>query len=381
MKKQIFILVMAIFAISFNTAFGQVIPRTITCLTEDALNPIAGKSYTYTISVPSPPTGTRSVLWYVTQDINFITGGSLTAPASRAAVDGNLLAAADVKYNSITPGLLTMNLTWKSIAYNPANPIFVVVNVSNDDGTCAPNNLMVYEIKPKNTFTLDIANIQAGNTLVAGYGANIFECLPNIVSAKYDAVAKKVIYDYGVNTLLYEVNAANWNGQWRPRIQITGIDPSETVKVEWSKDRTFASGITLMSGSTVGTGSTATDYTSSSNVTTTAAGNRVGTGGESIFFRVTLDHTVSPLMYVGLTDELVKLAVDGILYSETVTGNNLWTVSGLGDVHWNNGILQDPCPDPVVDGFTNDIAYQTIKARPGITAVTPTLFITPVPAP
>jgi hypothetical protein len=384
MKKQILILIMALIAISFSTAYGQVAPRGITCLSADALHPVAGQAYNYTITVPNPVAGTKNVLWFVTQDVNFITSGSLTL--NREAVNGNLLAAAGAGYGVSTAGQFTMSLTWKNITYNPANPIFVVMNVINDDGSCSPNNLKVYQILPQNTFTLDIANInEVGTTLGLDYGLNINECISNIVSAAYNIGTQRVEYDYGADTLMYEVVAANWTGQWKPSVQLTGIDPNETVTVQWSDVRAFTT-VHPMAGSAVGTGATPAVYTSADNVTPITPGNpAVGPAGESIFIRVILDHTVAPLMYEGLTDESIALAVDGVIYSETVPGNNTWTVPGLGDVHYANTQLTagppPTCSPLVVDLFDNDIATQTVKARPEVNASSPTPFETGVAKP
>ena len=76
MKKQIFILVLAIFA-TFGTAFGQALPGTVatplTCTTNDPLNPIAGRPYTYN-AVINPVSGTA--YWYATKSTTFTTAGA-----------------------------------------------------------------------------------------------------------------------------------------------------------------------------------------------------------------------------------------------------------------------------------------------------------------
>lgn len=362
MKKHFLFLLLGLLTLGFTKSYGQLVPRAITCLPADALHPIAGQSYTYSITVPTPIVGTKKVLWYATQDPNFITAGTLnTATAETTA--GKLLAVAGAGYNVQTDAKLSMDLTWKSINYNAANPIFVVVNVINDDGSCTPNNLKVYEIQPVNAFTLDIANINGGSTL-AGYGSNVNICLPNVVSAIYNSVSKKVEYDYGQNYLYYEVVAANWSGQWRPKVRLTGLDPNEKITVEWSKDKTFAAGVNAMAGPVRSVlAADNLDYTSAVNVTTAAAS--VGSAGESIYIRVTLDHADAGKMYEGLTDEAVSLAVDGNIYFESAPGT--WDVVGPGDVHHDNGPgTASPCPGLTVDGFANDIALQTVKARPDV---------------
>jgi len=111
-------------------------------------------------------------------------------------------------------------------------------------------------------------------------------------------------------------------------------------------------------------------YTTTGTVTP-ASGTFVGSAGQSIFIRVTLKHSdgVNP-SYMGLTDETVVLAVDGITVPTIGTG--------VGDVHYQAGGTPSSCP--WVDGFANDIASQTLKARPDVVSNTglPVLPFLPV---
>jgi hypothetical protein len=92
----------------------------------------------------------------------------------------------------------------------------------------------------------------------------------------------------------------------------------------------------------------------------------VGSTGQSIFIRIIVDHSVGALNYEGLTDETFNLAVNGELYE--FDGTN-WVATGNEDVHWDNGTVP-PCV-LVEDGFDNDYALQTLKARPDIQDATP----------
>jgi hypothetical protein len=360
MKKQILILIVALFAISFSTAYGQLAPRTITCLSSDALHPIAGQPYNYIVDVPTP-TGTKAYTWLVTQDQHFIDNGALTL--NREDISGNLLAETGTGYNDDATGTNTLSLTWKSFAFDPAAPVFVVIQVKNDPGSgaCVTQNLKVYKISPQNAFTLDIANLLTGGTaqeagtLEVGYGTNIDKCIHDIVDAAYDANSPEgVIYDYGTDYMFFEVVAANFTGSWKPSFTLAGVDVNETVYVEWATDKGFTSPHLL----TLNTGV----WSSTDIYTAVAAGGAVGSAGESIYVRVTLDHSTTT-NYQGLTDEVVILAVDGL--------TNLSAVgSELGDVHFANGTLNAGppvvCNPLVVDGFDNDLAQQTLKPRPTI---------------
>jgi hypothetical protein len=379
MKKQILILLMVLVAIGFTTTvYGQLVPRPITCLSADALHPIAGTPYTYTISVPTP-TGAKTILWRVTQDQTFISNKALVAlPEIPGTSD--YLAAADADYNTfnnVSPGNLDMVLTWKSFTYDPLNPVFVIVHVANDDGTCNINNMKVYRIEPVNAFTLDIANTDPLGSTQAGYGTNpLLRCLSNVLTATYNSAgAGSVDYDFGLDTIYYEVVAANWSGQWKPSAQVAGLNAEETIiSVDWSYIFVPAPGAWPAHPMTLAGGI----YVSNDNVEPQGSPQppSVGAAGQSIFIRMIIDHTVPPSNYEGLTDETFTLAVDGELYS--YNGTN-WIATGVNDVHYDNGPNNPPCPTPVEDGFTNDIAQQTLKARPDVQAVTPTPFLPVTP--
>jgi hypothetical protein len=358
MKKQFILVLIATFVVGIVSTYGQLTPRTITCLSADALHPIAGTPYTYEVSVPTPP-GTKTYLWRVTQDQTFITNKILVATPELPATS-DVLAAAGANYNVGTVDGNTISLTWKSFVYDPANPVFVIISVVNDNGTCSPNNMKVYKIQPINAFTLDIANLDNNKVLQAGYGSNIDRCISDIVSADYDATAPEgVVFDFGADTLYYEVVAANWSDAWLPSVTISGYDAEETIQeLVWSTTSNFATthSFTLAAGV----------YTSADNVVP-SSGSTVGATGESIYLRLIIDHSNGANNYEGLTAEQIAVAVDGITM--------LTATPPVGDVHYDNGPNTPPCPALVVDGFTNDIAYQTITPRPDVQAVSPTPFL------
>lgn len=358
MKKQLLILIVAVFALGFSSAYAQLAPRPVTCLTPDALHPIAGTPFTYEVNVPTPA-GTKEYTWFVTQDQHFINAGVLTA--NREVVPtSNLVAATGVGYNNAATGTNSISITWKSFFYDPTQPVFVVIQVKNTASSpdaCVTQNMKVYKIIPQNAFTLDIANLQTGatpntaGTLVAGYGANLDKCIHDIVDAQYDATAPEgVIYDFGVDYLFYEVVAANFSTSWKPSFTLSGVDAEETVTVEWATDKAFTTphAMTLAAGV----------WSSADVYTVVDPSGTVGATGESIYVRVTLDHSTT-VNYEGLADEVVILAVDGI------TNLSAPAAQQLGDVHTDAG------PGPVcpwVDLFANDIATQTLKPRPTINA-------------
>lgn len=362
MKKQLLILIVAFFAITFTTAYGQVtcpVPRPVdtTCLTNDALHPMAGRPYTYTIDVPTPP-GTKAYTWFVTQDQHFITAGALTM--NRETNPGLHIAAAGVGYNN-PPASNTLSITWKSFLYNAANPVFVVIEVKPTTGCTASNNLKVYKIMPVNSFTLDIANVGANRKAVSPYETPIDRCLSKVVSSTYDTADSKVKMDFGADSLYYVVTAANFSTSWRPSLKVDSINALETVTaVQWFRptDSTFATphAMTLAAGI----------YTSTDTVAVLDPSGTVGSAGECIVIRVSIDHTNGANMYEGLTDENVTIAVDG--------KTQLASATPVGDIHDSklHGIVSE-CG--LEDGFDNDLTTQVLKARPAINAVTPTPFL------
>jgi hypothetical protein len=364
MKKQFVILIVAFFAISFTTAYGQVTapsPRAVdvVCLGADALHPMAGTPYNYEVNVPTPA-GTKEYTWIVTQDKNFITAGALTSNIQAAG--GNFLAGTGSGYNNPATGGTTLSLTWKSFVYDPAMPVFVVIQVkSTVAGQCSPNNLKVYKIIPVNSFTLDIANVGADKTTVSPYSTTIDRCLSNMVSSFYDVADDKVKTDFGVDYLYFVVTAANFSTSWRPSIQLSGIAAGETVTaVEWFRptDAAFATPEAMpLSG---------TEYIATNPVLALDPSGTVGTAGEGIVIRVTIDHTDAANIYEGLTDETITMAVDG----KTL----LASATPLGDVHFSSTVPAANALCGKEDGYQFDMATQVLKARPDIQAVTPTPF-------
>jgi hypothetical protein len=361
MKKQLFMIIASLFAIGLTTSYGQTVtcpiprPVDITCLPNDALHPIAGTPYSYTISVPNP-VGSKEYTWFVTQDQAFITGGVLTS--NRETVPGLHMAATGSGYNNPATGSLTLSITWKSFVPDPLLPVFVVINVKNTASTpdaCVSQNMKVFKILPVNAFTLDIANV---NTLgvALGYNTPLDRCIHDIVSANYSATAPEgVVYDFGVDYLYYVVTAANFSTSWRPSVQLTGVDAQETITaVEWARPDDFL--FTTPNAMPLAAGS----YTSTNPVTAIAASGTVGSAGECILIRVTIDHTNGANQYQGLIDETITLAVDGV--------TDLAATTPVPDVHYSSTLPAPNANCGLADGFLFDKAVQTIKPRPTITA-------------
>jgi len=402
MKKQIFILVFVLFVLGITNSYGQLVPRAIsaTCLPNDALHPIPGSPYNYIVVVPDPVGGTawdtKKYTWFVTQQTDFLRIDAATKlpvlKYTTSALDlaesatTSLLMTPTTATDYATPGntSATIELTWKSFAYDPAKPVFVVINVSGSATTgCSDiSNLKVFEIVPQFAFTLDIENLTKGGALPSPltYGANIDNCISAIQGAKFDVTAgvRSIEYDFGADTLYYEVNAANWFDRWELSAKIGGLNANQAAQLDWAYAPTtrpivYKTDLPAASWKViVASAANGTAYASPTLVAPKTSGAKaVDQNGESIIIRMIVDHGSK---YEGITDEPLTLAVDGLLYHESSTVPGTYDVKGSakeGDIHTTAGAdaVTEKCP--WYDGFVNDIATQTIKARPNVTSNTP----------
>ena len=347
MKKQIFILVLAIFA-SATAVFGQpkatndasISPVPLQCPTNDPLNPIAGWSYDYKAVIA--PTG-GSAYWYATKSTTFTTAGKRVA--TEIPADGVAIASGATNYQTSAAAPTsptTTTVTWTSAGLagvDATHPLFMVVEYNGP--TCS-NNIKVMQIVPKIAFTVDITNINHTTAATLAYGAAEQQCFGLVQSAVYDAVAKAVTMDFGADTLYFEVIAANFTGTYQPSFQLSGLVAPQTADIDWgvvkgTYDQNLTTGGT---GSPLAVGPTtvATDATNTST-------------GVSIYVRVIVHNKG----YEGTSDENITLAVEAV------------------DAQGNSDVLASTCVAPAT-GF-EDTAMQTLKARPAVTPGTTMLPI------
>ena len=346
MKKQISIftfMIMALFAISMGTAFGQKAvhdsdPET-NVLTSDALHPVAGKTYNYSISIPAGVAGNYT--WWSTKDPNFISSQGNNNLISKFAVAPGVLNAATPSVYGVASTRNNVDIAWSSTlllntgyqGVAPAKtPTFVVVQFDATSGSCA-NNLKVYELNPKNGFMVDIRNLNNVSPFAkAAYDDNtsITQCIDKVSKAAYDPATHKMVYEYGTNIFYYEVVASNFSESYKPFLTFKGLDPVQSYKIEWTYKSDFTSLSAYTSGSTV----VATDVADNSN-------------GVSIYVKVTVTNN----NYEGIADKKVTLSLDG----QNKDGS--WDIV-------NSTAAETAAAD------LNDFAVQTLKARPGVTGTT-----------
>jgi hypothetical protein len=322
-------------------------PVVTTCLSADALHPVPGTSYNYSVNVPI--TAGTSYSWFVTQDKNIIVAGTppVLTTTRETLPTSTHVAAVGTGYNDPATGANNIDITWKSFTHDASNPVFLVIYVSNNT-SCTTDNIQVYIIQPKFAFTLDIANIGvAGGATVAD---NYTTCVSPVVSATYDVATSKLIMDYGTNYLYFAVTAANFTDSWKPSFQISGAGMTGTrsAQVDWAYSANANSNAAANWHTTTGA---AGIYTSADVVNATAgAGATVGVAGECIIVRVLIDNNKEET----IADAPITLAVDGFMKDPAL---GTYVTPTYADIHY---------ADCTVDGYTNDKVTQVLKARPDV---------------
>ncbi len=322
MKKQILILVLAIFA--SVQIFAQAPHDPPTC-TGSAATPAIGVDYIYEVTIPNDGgyTGAGTFDWYVmTQgQLNLLTGTHIANNSGEFVASGH--------YDTPSAGQNTINITWTAAALATAQPYFLVV-VYEETTVCATNNMKVYRIEPMNTFWLAIDNVTTIQCAAAVSGAVI-----NTTTAPGE-----VEYIYGQNTLTFTVTASGYTGNWDAELQLGGFAADQDLTISWSA----ASGAT---GTFTGAALNGV-YTSAAQLPSLAT-------GEVITFTILVDNN----HFENLAGQTIDIAIDGSFTSGGTTFNDLSDVNGV-------------CTP---ESAFADAVQQTISARPTITPVNPAGFV------
>lgn len=363
MKKQILILVLALFA-GMNLVHSQVldldpdaltqapsycvpaIPVSASCVPAvGPNNPIPGQQYTYTVTLGNVGNA-ATIHWFATTDPDFLGASGLTNNIE--TVGNGIIMAAGTTYNDPDNNTASVVITWD--AFPATTDVFLVTYVTNDAG-CA-DNIKVYKIEPTHLFTLDIARITNDGTGAADQD----HCMSPVVSASYNA--DTVEMDFGVNYLYYVVNAANWANSWMPSFELDAIGTlSTTFAVDWAyPNQSHGTGAIWHNTTVAGDIYTSVDAV----FPATSGATSVGEDGECIIVRVTVDHNQNQ----GIANMNVTLAVNGVMEDINNT-TNPYANALLGDIHWEAG-TQPGQECPWYDGFTNDRMTYTLTARPEI---------------
>ncbi|WP_346856257.1 hypothetical protein [uncultured Draconibacterium sp.] len=415
MKKQILFLTFFVAAILAGmNSYGQyqtvlttqpadaiITPTTLSgCSTVDALHPIQGEVYTYTVA-NTPANAT--IRWFVVdnEDLKSPTTGGQTdsiintqnaiLPITSSYIDATDAAGAyeittanpssyiysvgtPADYNSLTSTSVSIDIAWKYFNGNQPNEILLIAYVQSDP-TCT-DNIAVYRIIPMPAFTIDIAVLdEDGDSINApGTGTVSEECVSPIEFATYNSGSDvtpggTLTVDYGENWVYYVVNGANYIDSWMPNFQIS-YDDGATLTAEWAY-ATDAANAATANWNTISNFSDATPETipviaggSAASPGTVGAGIVPAAGGESIVVRVRLDYGTG--YEHDDTNGILSFAVDGIAYDGvgTTTAEYYSDGTNFGDLHYGT------C---AIDGFTNDVVQYYITPRPEVEAGTPAM--------
>lgn len=328
-------------------------PRTLSCDVTNPFTPIAGIPYDYSANV-NPLNG--EAYWYATTSTNFMAGGVITAaqepaPGPVVASATNYMTAAPVAVNPTTTTITWTSAGLAAATVPPTDPpaLFVVVNYEASPTGCA-NNMKVYPIRPFNAFTVDITNIEDATKVPLPYDASEDQCAAGIVSASWTALPApdgSIDYDFGVDTLYFEVVFANFTDTCYVSFQLGGmldIAPGDqTADIDWG----YAIGTynhNVVTGQPNGT------YPETEPVTTLLPNT---SGGVSIYVRVIVHNNNTE----GLAVIPVTLAVDAVNAASQPDVDNLTCLP---------------------NGF-GDLALQNVNPRPAVSAVAPSVFLPVAP--
>jgi hypothetical protein len=335
MKKQVLFLTMftlaLIFASTTNVFAQDILTGAPTCLTPVPLDPTCqgnhlepspGTPYLYTVNVAnlSNLTGTQAanITWVVTTSQTFIDATGFVATPDPADGSGYIasVGATGTAHNTSTAvdgsGNSSIEITWNAFTHDAANPVFLVAYATDAGGVCLSDNMDAWIIQPKHSFTVDIENLAIDGTSQADAYAT---CVAPVAEAIYNTVTSTIDFDYGVNYMYFQVNAANFSGSWQPSFQVGGTAFSGSrvaTAVDWQ----------YISDATTNTWNSMTDagaglWTTTGAVNAVAASGAVGDAGECIIVRVTLDNNQDETVAA----EIVSLAVNGTMEDPAAAGD------------------------------------------------------------
>jgi hypothetical protein len=344
-----FILLMLVTGMVTTSALAQnavtgTAPQPTTC-TNDPLHPIAGKPYDYS-AILNPVGG--ETYWYATKSTTFVTAGARSA--TEIPADGATILSGASNYRTAGASATSPNkatVTWTTAGLKDVDattkPLFMILEYKGSGTPSCSNNMKVYQILPKNAFTVDILNLNNTTKAPLAYGTADKQCYADILSAKFDAslATPAMVYDYGVNYLYFEVVAANFTGSFTPSFKLSGLKTGQKALVEWTVDKTLASGLTA-----IGAAQTATTGSTMSFAGTAINADPAVTDmskGVSIYMKV----TVTNGLYEGLSDDVVALAVEAVNANNEPDIDNASCAAGAG---------------------YEDTATQTLNLRPTVTS-------------
>lgn len=343
MRKLILSMALAILSVGAYAQTNRAITGTapskvLNCSNDNPQFPIIGKKYTYTVNGPE-----GQYHFFATNDRNFINNGVLATTSAYSETNGQIKVGTG-NYNNANSEDKSIELAWTNAASSTS---YLVVNHTPKTGCTTTNNLKVLKIEPKNAFFIELRNMNgAKETQAQSATSNVDVCLGGIKSAQI--TGDNVVYDYGEQSLFYELIAANYDKSFVPQIKLEGLKTGQTATLKWGYNR--------------------------DNITQVLKTINVADMDQHVDFpEIIADDTINPDQGVsiylelvinngkeeGLTDQIITLLADA------TTGVN----KNIKDV-------KTDCSEE--DAFANK-AIQTLKARATITAGAGLNFMTAQP--
>ena len=133
-RLNLIVLILLFLLIGINLIMhAQTIPRLPAC-TDTPLHPIAGKDYSYSVTIPAPYTTPQSFDWYVTDNPGFIAGSvqitTSIIPNSKEFID----AGAGYHYTSTGTNSISIKWTGKAALNAKTKPYFLVIHYKGTNG-------------------------------------------------------------------------------------------------------------------------------------------------------------------------------------------------------------------------------------------------------
>ena len=333
-----------------NSTFGTDPVPLLLCV-GDAQHPKAGEPYIYEFDAA---TSTATVYtWWATKDPNFASGvPTLTNQAtdSLQVLNGELLAVSPAYWDST--GTAAVEITWSADILARTNyqqgdigdgtvaapTSTFVVGYGTDNCT---DNIKVWEIDPSPAFTVDITVIDDFTRLPLAYLDNsATQCVDEVRAAKYNPATFEVDYNFGWDTLYYEVVAANFTTSWLPTFYLTGLDGTiQEAEINWASSFSNAQAGTFIEPTDIDI--TAGTAAGTVPLTTTLLDNSVGV---SLYVRVVIANN----NYESLTASTIGLSVAG----EDATGFDI-----TDDIDCTQ-------PTDAATAALDDVTERTITPRP-----------------
>jgi len=349
MKKQIsLILILTAFTTTYT--LGQIntvgdVSVKPACTGTESTPATDGTQYIYKVTIPPGTpnfTGSGTYDWYVTQNTDLLAGPIIA--------DGGPDFTASGGYNGETGNANQIGISWSSTSVKNGKPYYLVIKYNESVpllDPCNRPNIRVYRIMPKNSFWLRMESAISDGTSELTYTY----CPSPISSAIYTEASSSVEYKYGTKAIYALITAGGYNGNWNASLQLSNLIAGQTIaSIDWKilTDPLQPTGsFTAPAASIVYGGVNVPSGVWTGTLPATITDTQ-------ILVTINLDNN----FHQGLDDQPIKIAIDGTI----TTG-----VGFLDDLSDVNGACTSE------DAFA-DYVISTVKARPGITPVTPATF-------